>query len=354
MARALRLAERGRFSAHPNPRVGCVIARNDKLLAEGWHVRTGEAHAEINALNSVGNAEGATVYVTFEPCAHRGRTAPCVDALVSASLSRVVVAMRDPNPLVAGKGITVLRQAGITVEEGLLTDDAAAINAGFIKRMTLKRPRVMLKIAISIDGRTSLADGSSQWITGDAAREDAHRLRAECGAVLTGCGTVIKDNPSLNVRLPGDWIQPVRVIVDSRLSVSVQAKLFELPGQTIIFTTGTANMKQKALLQNNQVDVQTVKEVEGRCDLNAVLQVLGEREINDLLVEAGPTLAGALLQQKLVDECVVYIAPHLLGNKANPLALLPSLGCMEDRLKFYFTDIRRVGGDLRIQMSPCT
>ena len=350
MARALRLAERGWYSAHPNPRVGCVIARGDEIIAEGWHQRTGEPHAEINALEVANNVAGATVYVTLEPCVHHGRTPPCVTALIEAKPARVMVAMRDPNPQVTGLGVSKLQQAGITVEEGLLAEEALTINPGFVKRMKSGLPRVILKIAASLDGRTSLADGASKWITGDAAREDVHHLRAECGAVLTGSGTVNQDDPSLNVRLPGEWMDPIRVVIDSGLSISSTAKMLGLKGRTIIYTTDAADSKHRDSLQSKKTEIETVRSVDGKCDLHAVLERLGRREVNDVLVECGPGLSGALLQSGLVDECIIYLAPHMLGNEANSMALLPRLDNMSDRIEFCFNEVKRVGDDLRIRL----
>jgi diaminohydroxyphosphoribosylaminopyrimidine deaminase/5-amino-6-(5-phosphoribosylamino)uracil reductase len=359
MGRAVRLAANGLYTTDPNPRVGCVIVKNGEIIGEGWHQRAGGPHAEIHALQQAGkNAEGSTVYVSLEPCSHHGKTPPCADALIQAKVDRVVVAMQDPNPLVAGEGVRKLTAAGIQVQNGVLQQQAEALNPGFIKRMRHKRPYVRCKLAMSLDGRTALANGESQWITGTQARLDAHRLRARSSAILTGINTVLADNPSLNARLGSDSnaagkgqefdiLQPLRVVVDSRLRMPLEAKMLSLPGATVIATASNDRQKIQQL-QERGADVMVVDQRNGQVDLESLLQRLGDRQINELMVEAGPLLNGALLQHKLVDELVIYMAPCLLGDTAKGLFALPGLEKMADRVELTINDIRAVGGDWRI------
>lgn len=350
MARALRLAERGRYGTRPNPRVGCVIARGETILAEGWHREAGGPHAEVLAVQAAGGAiEDATVYVTLEPCAHHGRTPPCSEALVAAKPGRVVVGMRDPNPRVSGRGLAAIEAAGITVEEGVLADEAAALNPGFVKRMTTGRPRVILKTAVSLDGHPAMANGESKWITGEAARNDAQLLRAECGAVLTGSGTILKDNPSLNVRLDGEWMQPLRVVVDSKLATDPGSRTYQLDGETVVFTTQGNDPTRVAEHTKNSVGVISVSASQGHCDLEEVLSELAAREINDVLVEAGPGLAGAFLARKLVDEIIVYQAPLLLGDKAKPMFAGLGIEQLADRVELEIIETVRVGKDMKLR-----
>jgi len=359
MARALELARRGIYTTDPNPRVGCVIARGDRVLGEGWHVRAGEPHAEINALQAAGpEARGATAYVTLEPCCHHGRTPPCSQALIEAGVARVVVAMEDPNPRVAGKGLRQLREAGVEVDSGLLEAEARDLNPGFIRRMADGRPFVRLKQAMSLDGRTAMASGESQWITGPEARSDVHRLRARASAVLTGVDTVLADDPSLNVRLGADELgvegqvrQPLRVILDSGLRTPPDARLLGLPGQTLILTVkGEARAVQA--LEARGAEVIVLPAEAGRVSLAAALEALADRELNELHVESGPTLAGALLQAGFVDELVVYMAPVLLGSEARGLANLPGLAHMADRQLLQWGGMRPVGPDWRVTAYP--
>jgi diaminohydroxyphosphoribosylaminopyrimidine deaminase/5-amino-6-(5-phosphoribosylamino)uracil reductase len=350
MARALQLAACGLFTADPNPRVGCVLVRDGQVVGEGWHERAGEPHAEIHALEQAGaQARGATAYITLEPCSHHGRTPPCSKALIEAGVARVVAAMEDPNPLVAGSGLAALRQAGIEVSSGLLAAEAAQLNPGFVKRMRSGLPWVRCKLAMSLDGRTAMASGESRWITGEAARRDVQRLRARSSAVLTGIGTVLADDPSMNVRLDdtGELHQPWRVVLDSQLRMPAAARMLALPGSTRILTVETDAQKAAALAQG-EVSVVTLPGQDGRLDLAAVMRYLAEQQLNEIHVEAGPTLCGALLQAGLVDELVIYLAPHLMGDAARGLFHLPGLERMEQRVKLDIMDIRAVGDDWRI------
>jgi diaminohydroxyphosphoribosylaminopyrimidine deaminase/5-amino-6-(5-phosphoribosylamino)uracil reductase len=352
MARALQLAERGLYSTDPNPRVGCVLFRNGETVGEGWHVRAGEPHAEVHALAAAGaQARGATAYVTLEPCSHHGRTPPCADALIAAGVSRVVVAMTDPNPLVAGQGLQALRAAGIAVTEGVLTAQAERLNCGFVKRMRSGLPWVRVKLAMSLDGRTAMASGESRWITGTEARADVQRLRARSSAILSGIGTVLADDPSLNVRLDESTRQPLRVILDSQLRIPATARLLDLPGETLIMT-GSADSARSAALQRGHVSVAVLPMQGGRLDLRAMLRNLAERGMNEVHVEAGATLNGALLAAGLVDELVIYLAPHLMGDAARGLFTLPGLERMEQRIELKITDIRAIGSDWRITAVP--
>lgn len=350
MARALALAQRGLYGTDPNPRVGCVLVRDGEIVGEGWHQRAGEAHAEVNALAAAGEqARGAAVYVTLEPCCHHGRTPPCTEALLNAGVTRLVAAMPDPNPQVAGRGLAMLREAGVAVECGLLEAEAQALNPGFIQRMTQGRPFVRVKLAMSLDGRTALASGDSQWLTGAAAREDVQRLRARSSAILTGVGTVLADDPSLNVRLPEVARQPLRVILDSGLRTPPTARTLQLPGSVLIFTAMTDPALQQPL-QAAGADMIVAPLTEQGLDLRAVMAELARRECNEIHVECGPTLAGSLLQAGLMDELVVYIAPLLLGDKARGLLQLPELTQMSERTELEILDTRAVGRDWRVTM----
>jgi diaminohydroxyphosphoribosylaminopyrimidine deaminase/5-amino-6-(5-phosphoribosylamino)uracil reductase len=351
MARALQLAERGLYSTDPNPRVGCVLVRDGVVVGEGWHELAGGPHAEINALQQAGaQAAGATAYVTLEPCSHHGRTPPCSTALIAAGVARVVAAMQDPNPRVAGSGLQALQQAGIDTASGVLGAAAEALNPGFVKRMRTGLPWVRCKLAMSLDGRTAMASGESQWITGPDARRDVHRLRARASAILTGIDTVLADDPALTVRLeePAETAvrQPLRVVLDSRLRMPAAARLLGLPGETLLLT-GDTQLEQHTRLARAGVTLATLPLQAGRLDLAAVLRHLGELELNEIHVEAGATLCGALLQAGLLDEVVVYMAPHLMGDAARGLFSLPGLERMAQRLNLRVTDIRAVGDDWR-------
>jgi diaminohydroxyphosphoribosylaminopyrimidine deaminase/5-amino-6-(5-phosphoribosylamino)uracil reductase len=353
MARALRLAARGLYTTDPNPRVGCVLVRDGQVVGEGWHERAGDAHAEINALRQSGErAAGATAYVTLEPCCHHGRTPPCSQALIAAGVSRVVAAMPDPNPQVAGNGLAELQAAGVTTDAGLLATEAQALNPGFVMRMRHGRPWVRCKLAMSLDGRTAMQNGESRWITAEAARCDVHHLRARSSAIMTGIGTVLADDPSLTVRLDGEadvpLLHPLRVILDSRLRIPPTAKLLDLPGETLILT-GSTDVGREALLARPGVSVDTLPlNASGQLDLQGVLHYLGGAGINEVHVEAGAVLCGALLADRLVDELVIYMAPHLMGDAARGLFALPGLQHMTQRIALSINDVRAVGKDLRI------
>lgn len=357
MARALQLAKRGMYTTDPNPRVGCVLVKDDVVVGEGWHVRAGEGHAEVHALhNAAEQARAATAYVTLEPCSHHGRTPPCCDALIDAGVSRVVMAMQDPNPQVAGQGLARLQQAGIAVETGLLQAQAEAINPGYLMRMREGRPYVRCKLAMSLDGRTAMASGESRWITAGPARHDVHRLRARSSAIVTGIGTVVHDDPSLTVRLPDDEGQygepPLRVVLDSQLQISAQAKILSRQSGPTRVLTLNAETPQAGVLREAGVEVTAVADREGRIDLAAMLRLLADDNRNEVLIESGATLSGAMLQAGLVDELVIYMAPLLMGDGARGLLHLPGLEAMTDRVDLDITDIRAVGRDWRITAKP--
>ncbi len=360
MARALELARRGRFTTTPNPNVGCVIVRDGEVVGEGWHQRAGEPHAEVHALRMAGEkAQGATAYVTLEPCSHHGRTPPCCDALIAAGVSRVVAAMQDPNPQVAGRGLYRLQQAGIEVSHGLMMSEAEALNRGFLKRMRTGFPWIQLKLGASLDGRTAMASGESQWITSAAARRDVQHLRAQSSAILTTSATVLADNPSLTVRWnelnestrqqldKASLRQPVRVVIDSQQRVTPKHRLVAQPGETWL-------MRSEIDQQNWPESVsQIAVPLRGeQLDLVAMMMLLGQRQINSVWVEAGAQLAGALLQVGLVDELIVYMAPKLLGNAARGLCELPGLEQLADAPVMKFSDVRKVGEDLRLTLTP--
>jgi diaminohydroxyphosphoribosylaminopyrimidine deaminase/5-amino-6-(5-phosphoribosylamino)uracil reductase len=347
MARALELAARGLNTATPNPRVGCVLARNGQIVGEGWHQKAGEPHAESYALSQAGEAaRGATVYVTLEPCSHFGRTPPCADALIAAGVARVVAAMEDPNPQVAGDGVTKLRAAAIETSVGLMATEATELNLGFVSRMCRGRPWLRLKLATSLDGRTALNNGRSQWITGPDARRDAHAWRARSCAILTGIGTVRDDDPSLTVRDVPCTRQPLRVIVDSRLDISPTAKVLADTGALVF--TAAADVASSATRYNRRIEVISLPNTAGKVDLTAMLGELGRRGINELLVEGGHRLNGALLAENLVDELLIYQAPILLGDKARGMFDLPELTDLSGRRELRIVDRRQVGSDTRL------
>jgi diaminohydroxyphosphoribosylaminopyrimidine deaminase/5-amino-6-(5-phosphoribosylamino)uracil reductase len=393
MARALRLAEHGLFTTQPNPRVGCVIARGGEILGEGWHRRAGESHAEVFALHAAGvRARGATAYVTLEPCSHHGRTPPCAEALVGAGVARVVFASGDPNPQVAGAGILRLRQAGVHVDGGLLREHARELNRGFFSRFERARPWVRVKLAMSLDGRTALGSGDSKWITGDPARADVQRWRARSSAILTGAGTARADDPRLTVRLPAlephslrEWgrgegsegskrhgvavpprapsghslpegegnsfAPPLRVVLDARLdALHASAHLLDGSAPTLVLHAPDARVRDD---RHGQVELAAVPgDASGRLDLEAVLRLLAARDVNELQVEAGPALCGALLERGLVDELLLYVAPVLLGDQARPLFALPPLDRMDSRWRLRTIEERRIGADLRLLLRP--
>lgn len=347
MATALKLAEKGRYTTDPNPRVACILVRDNKIIAEGWHMRAGQAHAEIIALGQTTNAKGATAYVTLEPCSHYGKTGPCCEALIVAGIKRVVVAMQDPNPIIAGQGIKKLLQTGLVVDCGVLQQEAESLNLGFIKRMTTLLPFVRSKLAMSLDGKTALESGESQWITSSYSRVDVQWLRAESSAILTGINTIISDNPSLNVRLDIDVLQPIRVVLDSQLKIPLTAKILDSSAPTWILTCSNNKTKIKQIT-NKLVRVFTIASKDGKLDLKAVMIFLGQQQINTVLVEAGATLNGALMAKNLVDEWIFYMAPCILGDKGRGLFNLPTIQelCASKKLKRIA--IRPVGPDLKM------
>ena len=356
MRRALELAARGLYSTDPNPRVGCVLVRDGRVLGEGWHQRAGEAHAEVNALAAAAaagaGARGATAYVTLEPCAHTGRTPPCVQGLIGARVGRVVYAIGDPNPLVNGAGAAALRAAGIDTVGDVLAAEARALNPGFFKRMHTGLPWVRVKLGASLDGRTALANGASRWITGDEAREDVHHFRARSSAILSGSGTVLADDPALNVRLEGATRQPLRVVLDSALRVPPQARMFDREGPALVFTAST-DAARRAELERRGVRVESIAPAaHGGLELEAVLRRLAQLEANEIWVEAGAGLAGALLCSRLVDEFIVYLAPSLLGPTARALVELPQISQLDQRLRLEFSECKPVGPDLRLTAVP--
>ena len=358
MAHALRLAERGLFTTQPNPRVGCVIAHADEIVGSGWHHRAGEAHAEVFALAEAGKrAHGATAYVTLEPCAHFGRTPPCADALIEAGVARVVVAHADPFDVVDGRGMARLRAAGITVESGLMAAPARELNRGFFSRIERGRPWLRVKLAMSLDGRTGLASGESKWITGNAARTDVQAWRARSSAILSAIGTVLADDPQLTVRISepmsdhGDAAQvaPLRVILDRDLRSPASANILDGTAPTLILHGCDARPVDQRF---ERVELAAVEIHEGRLDLSSVLALLAARDINEIQVEAGPTLCGALFAEGLVDELLLYVAPILLGDNARPLLALPALSDMSARWNLGVVDQRMLGEDWRLLLRP--
>ena len=361
MSRAVQLARLGRYTTRPNPNVGCVIVKDGRVIGEGYHRKAGEPHAEINALLQAGDgARDATVYVSLEPCSHTGRTPPCANALIEASVKRVVIAMTDPNPEVSGNGIARLRDAGIEVTENVLGASARQLNRGFIKRMQSGLPHVRLKLAASLDGRTAMANGESKWITGVQARADVHRMRASVGAIITGSGTVAADDPELDFRIkefsqlsheiPQETEQPLKVIVDSALKIPLNSRILHRPDHVVIATiAGNANRDRllKAGLSINEYEPDN-----GRVPLGNLLEDLAARDINDVMIEAGSGLAGAFLGGKLVDEVVIYMAPHIMGDAAMGMFGLPGLERMENRISMNIDDIRAVGENWRIIATP--
>jgi len=351
MARALRLAELGLYSSTPNPRVGCVIVKDGVVVGEGWHRRAGEAHAEVHALNAAGErARGATAYVTLEPCSHHGRTPPCANALIAAGITRVVAAMQDPNPQVSGRGLAVLRDTGIAVDCGVLEREAQELNVGFVSRMTRGRPWLRLKVAASLDGKTALENGTSQWITGPQARQDGHRWRARACAILSGIGTVRSDDPRLDVRGIETERQPLKVIVDSRLELPLDARLLTNGG--VLVACARDDEKRSAALCERGVESVCLPGVDDKVDLHALMIELGRRGINEVHVEAGARLNGALLSAGLVDEFLIYLAPCLVGHAARGLFDVPALASLDGKPQLAIRDLRQVGSDIRILARP--
>ncbi len=351
MAQALRLAEHGLYTTTPNPRVGCVLVRDGRVVGEGWHERSGEAHAEVAALKRAGElAAGATAYVNLEPCNHHGRTAPCTDALIAAKVARVVAAMQDPNPQVLGSGLARLRAAGIATEVGILETEARELNLGFVSRMTRARPWLRLKIAASLDGRTALKNGVSQWITGPEARRDGHHWRARSCAVMTGIGTLRDDDPQLTVRDVETSRQPLRIVVDSRLRITPQARLFE--GGSVLVATATHDGAKADALEARGATIVVLPNAQGKVDLLRLTEHLAGLGINEVLVEAGKNLDSALLHAGVVDELLVYLAPLMLGDVARGMLDLGELTEMTQRLRLNILETRMIGPDLRILARP--
>lgn len=354
MQQAIRLAEKGRYTTDPNPNVGCVIVNDGVVVGEGWHHVAGLEHAEVNALEQAGDrAKGSVVYVTLEPCSHSGKTPPCADALIQAGVKKVVAAMQDPNPVVAGKGLQKLSSAGIETQSGLLEQQARALNPGFISRMEKGRPFVRVKLAMSMDGRTAMASGESKWISCEASRNDVQRLRALSSAVLTGIGTVLADNPSMNVRLSAEHLgidevrQPKRIVLDSQLQMPVNARIARLAGECMVYTTVDVDNKQ-----DYPFTVETCDKKNDQIDLHVLMRDLAKKEINLLHVEAGSVLCGALLKNDLVDEIIIYMAPHIMGDAGKGLFHLPELELMKDRIDLKIMDVRSIGSDIRITSRP--
>ena len=365
MSRAIELARRGVFTVSPNPMVGCVIMADNRVVGEGWHVQAGGDHAEIAALREAGDkASGACAYVTLEPCVHHGRTGPCVDAIIKSGLSHVIVACTDPNPKVAGAGITALRDSGIEVTVGILEQQARDLNRGFIKRHEFGTPWVTIKSATSLDGRTAMSSGESKWITSPPARADVQKMRAKSCAVITGIGTQKLDNPSLDVRLDYQQLgmaealmdvptrQPLRVVVDSQCQIATGAKIFERPGQTLIATTdGVSQRKRADVLRSARVETHFFPGRDEKVDLESLLVHLAERGCNNVMVEAGAVLAGAFVQQGLLDEIVLYCAPKLFGSNARPMFDLP-IDTIDAHLALTVAEMCKIGEDIRVTLRP--
>ncbi len=355
MSLALRLAKRGQYTTRPNPNVGCVITdSNDNIVGSGYHQKAGCDHAEVIALREAGEqAKNGTAYVSLEPCCHQGKTGPCTLEIIKSGIRRVVIAAKDPNPLVAGKGIALLRENGITVDEDVLHEQSIALNRGFIKRMKDGYPWVTVKSASSLDGKTSLKNGTSKWITSEHARHDVQKLRAAHDAIMTGIGTVASDNPSLNVRLSAseltnieEIMQPTRVVIDHDLKIPTDAKLLSLDGKIIIYTGSHTN--DQAFSTFAQVEIVKLESDNRKLNFRSVLKDMAQREINSVLVEAGPTLLGELVQAKLVDEWVSYIAPTLMGNDAKSMVNTAEITEMENCISLQCTDFRKIGDNFRI------
>ncbi len=366
MSRALRLAEKGLYTTDPNPRVGCVIVNNNQIVGEGWHLSAGQPHAEINALAAAGGrAKGGTVYVTLEPCSHHGKTPPCVDALIQAGIKKLICAQQDPNPQVDGQGMAKLRTAGIAAQSGLMSAEAEVLNPGFFSRMLRNRPYLRVKMAMSMDGRTALANGLSQWISSPAARLDVQRWRARSSAIMTGINTVLKDDPSLTLRLDPllesgeigseqiDFVNhPQRIVLDSFLRIPLNSRLLHQPGNTLIVCTVDDPAKQEALNSERIRVVKLAEKSSGKPSLLDLMKVLSTAEVNEVLVEGGHILAGALLSSQLVDELILYVAPAILGDSAKGLFKLPILETMQAKTELDIQDVRTVGPDLRIIAKP--
>ena len=367
MQLAINLAKKGLYSTQPNPSVGCVIVKDGSIVGEGWHKKAGQPHAEKIALaKASGNTKGATVYVTLEPCSHFGRTPPCADALIEARVSKVVVAMLDPNPLVSGEGVQRLQKAGIEVVVGVLEDQAKSINLGFIKRMEKKLPFLRVKMASSLDGRTAMENGQSHWITGPESRQAVHRMRAQCGALITGIGTVLADDPSLTVRLPNEDLlemnltqencHPIRVVLDPNLSMPTDAKMLSLPGRTILMTSKETTERSPELVEmfhSKGIEMVAVAAQDDRLDIESILHYLAEvEEVNEVMVESGAIVAGAFMESGFVDELHCFIAPSLMGHCAKPMFVLPGIEEMDQKLNFTIQEMDKFGEDIRVILVP--
>ncbi|WP_319557707.1 bifunctional diaminohydroxyphosphoribosylaminopyrimidine deaminase/5-amino-6-(5-phosphoribosylamino)uracil reductase RibD [Thiomicrorhabdus sp.] len=366
MQLALSLAAKGLYSTKPNPAVGCVLVKNGEIVGSGWHRKAGELHAERLAMAEAGEkAKGSTAYVTLEPCSHYGRTPPCADGLIEAGVARVVIAAMDPNPLVAGRGVERLSDAGIHIAVGLFEKESLELNKGFIKRMNSGLPYVRLKMASSLDGRTAMANGESQWITGAESRLEVHKMRALSGALITGIGTVLADDPSMTVRLPDEALKdmnldaenchPIRVVLDPNLSMPLDAKMLQQPGRTILMTSkqmAEANPALVAQFYEHKVELVAVAAEEDRLDIESVLSYLAQEEhINDVMVESGAIVAGAFISSGFVDELHSFIAPSLLGDEAKPMFFLPQLQTMNDKIQFRIESVDRFGEDIRLVLT---
>jgi len=353
MAQALQLAARGYNSARPNPRVGCVITNDGQVVSEGFHYRTGEPHAEANALSAAGErARGGTAYITLEPCCHRGRTLPCTDALIAAGVSRVVYAASDPNPRVSGNGARALIAAGIEVVDSVMNAEAEEMNRGFMRRMRDGVPLVVVKVGMTMDAKIALETGASQWITSTAARADVQRLRAASGAIVTGVGTVLADDPALTVRgnrFDNAGMQPLRVILDTHLRSPSSSRIFREAGETLVFTASTDARRTEALQALGAV-VESCPVTAAGLDLEVILQRLAAREVNEVLVEAGPAVVGAFVRDHLFDDLVIYLAPKIFGNSAIGAFALPALLNIDSATELEIVNVRKVGPDLRITM----
>ncbi len=349
---ALELARKGRYSCCPNPAVGCVIVQDDRVVGRGWHRKAGQPHAEVHALSDAGeHAAGASMYVTLEPCCHIGRTPPCTESIIGSGIRRVVMACEDPDPRVSGMGMQALQEAGIQVESGVCREAARSLNRGYFTRNRTGLPHVTVKMAASLDGRSAMASGESQWITSSPARLDVHRLRAESGAVMTGIGTVLKDDPALTARIEGAQRQPDRLVVDSGLRTPPDARVFDAKGRVYVFCDNTSPGS------GFPDDVRNAELVRcsgshGKLDLHEILAFCAGRRINSVLVEAGPTLTGSLLCSGLADEVVLYMSPDLLGHDAREMCRLPGMDHLSDRIGMEFVDMIRIGRDLKLILKP--
>ncbi len=354
MSLALCLVEQGLYTTDPNPRVGCVIVVAGEIVGQGWHRAAGEAHAEVHALQQAAEqARGATAYVTLEPCSHHGRTPPCADALIAAGVARVVVAMSDPSPKVAGQGMDRLKAAGIEVAVGLMRQQAEQLNPGFISRFRRGRPYVRCKLAMSLDGRTAMASGESKWISSEASRLDVQRLRARSSVIVTGIGTVLADDPRMNARVEFDIKQPDRVVVDTNLRMPVDAAMLSQQGVTWL-ANESQDQQIRSGLERSGARMLDVASHNGHIDLTALLSALQDLEYNEVLLEAGPSLSGAFMQAGLIDELIIYMAPHLMGHGGNALLHLPGIEAMQDRIALQMTELKQIGDDLRISYKLAT